>query len=191
VPLPIIANVYRVAVRTRLEDVEDCINVTHWLDANPPSTALALAELIRDEWTAFLTAYASQDLTGVDVTATPLDGSATAATVVMEATGNGGVTTVSHQCALVLSHQTAKRGRSFRGRTYLPGVPVSTLESTDHSKWTATKADGTAAQYDTLVAELLANEWNFVVASYTNETAEIVTNTIGRRDVFTQRRRVK
>jgi len=65
--------------------------------------------------------------------------------------------------ALVVSQRTAKRGRSYRGRAYIPGMPVSArLNQTDI---TTTAANNLADDFTTLQTTLDAAGFDIVVAS--------------------------
>jgi hypothetical protein len=81
---------------------------------------------------------------------------------------------------------TAKRGRSYRGRVYLPWV--------DEDRQGAGKVDaGTLvtlqAAWVAFNAAIIADGWEWVVASYALATAEPVVAVLAETFVATQRRR--
>jgi len=96
--------------------------------------------------------------------------------------------------ALVVSTRTAKTGRSFRGRTYLPGLTEASVTGNNVNALTMT----TAADYlDDIVTDLATANFDLVVYSLYSEGAPrvtpvqtpITTAVINSR-VDTQRRRL-
>lgn len=67
----------------------------------------------------------------------------------------GGVATggvVGAQCAMVVSFQTANRGRSYRGRMYIPSLPASALQTA--STWSTTAAGNVQSGITSLLSTL-------------------------------------
>lgn len=70
---------------------------------------------------------------------------------------------VANNAALVVSHHTALRGRSYRGRTYLAGIPTGQLAN---SATVTTEYQGyTLAAWTNYIDGLEALGGNFVIAS--------------------------
>jgi len=82
--------------------------------------------------------------------------------------------------ALVVSERTAKRGRSYRGRAYVAGMPVSArLNATDI---TTTAANNLADDFTTLQTTLDAAGFDIVVASRQHNGVE--TNPAEQNEVI-------
>jgi len=110
---------------------------------------------------------------------------------------NGDVTgvPVPNNVAAVISFQTGNRGRSFRGRNYIPAAPSSVLQTT--SQFTTAFAANIAAAYGALAAALGTAGFDHVVLSrYENSVrrttgvATRITAYNAKTPVGTQRRRV-
>lgn len=65
-------------------------------------------------------------------------------------------------CALCVSFRTGMRGRSRRGRNYVPGL--AELDVAD-SRVDATRADAIVAAYEALATAIAAEDWTHVVVS--------------------------
>jgi len=101
---------------------------------------------------------------------------------------------VPNNVALVVSHKTAKTGRSFMGRTYLAGADIASL--TDNSIGAA-RAANIVAQFNTLITALGTINAELVVASFVSGgvpramgVATPVDSTAMNLRVDTQRRRL-
>jgi hypothetical protein len=187
-PLPVIADCFRVAVDW--QDVSgtsplSATNVMHIL--GPGATALQVLLALNSE--AVPDMFDSQCLStqASQFTVLPLDGSSVAAVGNPNALwkGNRSSTPLPSTAAL-LKLTTAKRGRSYRGRLFLPFVAES-------------RADGgllPAALSQTAAWVLFSNNLHayapllsLAVASYRHATAEAVTNLAVELALATQRRR--
>jgi len=128
------------------------------------SDGLALATQLENDWVTNWAPALSADLAllGVDVTDLTSSSGWTAAHPSTGAGTHSG-NPVQSQVAMVITFQTPKRGRSFRGRNYYPGLPASDLADT------ATWSGGATGTFDTLYvnwAALLATlGWQHVVLS--------------------------
>ena len=93
--------------------------------------------------------------------------------VVPTTTITGGVSNQSLPAnnALCISHRSAFRGRSSRGRTYVAGI---TEDSTANSTMDATRGEALRAAFDTLRndAAVVGPGWGFVVVSYRTGNVE-------------------
>jgi len=80
----------------------------------------------------------------------------------------------------VVSGRTAKRGRSYRGRSYIPGIPTNArLNPTD---FTTAKATAIAAAFAALQVDLDAIGFDIVVAS--RQHNNVVTNPAEQNEVI-------
>lgn len=190
-PLPVIANTYRVAFNwTNTANGLVATNVMHFSKSsgNPADLALKLnTHATNTMWESETT---SASVTQIVIT--PLDGSSvsfpyTPATPA-NWTGHGGSGDFIPQDSAILKLLTAKRGRSYRGRVYLPwlaegqasnGQILGSLKTTLNTAWVA------------FVANMLGDNWQLCVASYTNATSEPVLAIAAETYTATQRRRNK
>lgn len=110
---------------------------------------------------------------------------------------NGAVTTVPvpNNGAMVVSFKTALRGRSFRGRNYVPSLPAAALATT--STWTTDTLTAMTEAYEYLGAQLALAGFQHVILSRQNDgerrttgVATAVVTYIARAAIGTQRRRV-
>jgi hypothetical protein len=97
--------------------------------------------------------------------------------------------------ALTVTFITDLRGRSYRGRNYLPGMPNEA--TVNGSSWSVVKAAAMADCYDALRTLLIAEAFSHVVASrYHNGVrrtvgvATGVTQYRGNTKIAVQRRRI-
>jgi len=97
--------------------------------------------------------------------------------------------------SMVVKFTTASRGRSYRGRNYIPGLPASDQESP--GEWGATPRSNLADQYQILADALGVGGYDHVVLSRVNggvrRTTGVATRVTGytcRAPIGTQRRRV-
>ena len=123
-------------------------------------------------------------------TVTKLDGTSLTVEQTIGTSGGGSGSSVPRQCSAVISHHTALRGRSNRGRNYLAGYPASFVDATDTSTWSdsaVTTIQGDVAAFKSSLAD---SDMELLVASYKLASARPVTSTLADKDVFTQRRRV-
>lgn len=111
--------------------------------------------------------------------------------------GGGSANAVPSNMAVVVSFATPNRGRSFRGRNYVFGVPLSTLSNQDTVATTAISAFNAA--YAALATTYLgAVGFDHVVLSRFNDKTRRTTGVatrvnayITRAPIGTQRRRVQ
>jgi len=125
-----VANVAEVEVRMRLAG-QSIENTLYFQFASGPSAAelTALGGDIRDWWIASYAPLVWNGLQLVEVNCTDLtsDTGPQVATPVTDEFGTGGANTVANNVALCVSFRTAFRGRSFRGRNYISGIPLTQL----------------------------------------------------------------
>lgn len=95
----------------------------------------------------------------------------------------------------VVSFLTSQRGRSFRGRNYVPGLPQTAVTGNDITPGARTAL---LSFYETLAAAVVADEWLMVVVSRfslgqartTGVTSPIIAFTTYDTVVDSQRRRL-
>lgn len=185
-PLPIIADCYRVAVRGHNSAGQICVNVLHF--SKPGATSEASFRTALDA--NLRNIYLAGGVTGVgtsgwgtfgggssyvdDYTITKLDGVSASLTIPMPINGSASGDNLPPDTALVTTLRSSSRGRSKRGRTYW---------------WGGTEANN-GSDGRVLAANLLEFQanWNAVlvapantdailsVASYTLGTFAIVTS---------------
>jgi len=109
--------------------------------------------------------------------------------------GSVGGAALTNQVAMVMSFKTALRGRSFRGRNYIPSLPPADLAST--TEWANTPLTNFAAAYSTgLSANVPAVDTHVVLSRFNGGAlrsigvATPVTVYIARAAIGTQRRRI-
>ena len=164
-PLPVIDDVYRVAINSHVETVP-FTNVLHIQRTGGNTEAVATHvqdALITDDCVWDLIS-ANMILDSIEVT--PLDG--ITPTFELAVGESGHVSTTNNapvQCALVTTWVTGARGKSHRGRTFWGGVAESHLES-NRTKWKASDAGAFATAIDGTFTALNTDSYIFVVASY-------------------------
>ena len=126
------------------------------------------------------------------VTLTPLDGGGVSVPLVPGAVakwqGAGGSGDFIPQACTIMKLLTARRGRSYRGRLFLPFVPEA---SQSQGTLVTGDVDAEAAAWATFMAAMAGDGYDLVVASYTLATAEDVVAIAGEYKTATQRRRQK
>lgn len=192
-PLPVIANTFRCALNWTMSDFGGSAeNVMHINTSVGGKTAADVFEAITDALQADMFAAQYSNAFVKSVSITPLDG--TSATVEFITPGTGAWVGGSSgqpipQQANIIKLSTGLRGRSFRGRLFLPWVAEnatvngsigSTLATTITTAWTAFQA-ALAADAD--------GPWVQVVASYKLAVATAVTAYGAEPETGTQRRR--
>lgn len=189
-PLPVISNVYRVAFEWTNSDTGlTATNVMHFHAAG--SNPLALITALDAHVTASMWLLQTTHSHIANLIVTPLDGGGVS---VPFATGSPAKWTgeqtneeFSPQVAGIIKLLTAKRGRSYRGRVYLPWVAetsqtngqlsTGSTASLDTS-WIAFHTAMTTAGFDWVVASYkLATAENVVAVG-----AELYTGTIRKRN---------
>jgi len=102
---------------------------------------------------------------------------------------------VTNQVAMCVTFETAKRGRSFRGRNYVPGLPQTNLLDSTH--WNSSAVTFWAGVYDSLELTVSAGSWTPVVLSRfaggaprTLGVATPIANYRANAYITTQRRRL-
>lgn len=115
-------------------------------------------------WTNTLRNLIAPAATLVEVVATDLTSQgAPQHRLSMGTTGNAATGSPPLNAAAVVSHRTAKRGRSYRGRSYLSAFPLG--QTTSANLLNGTYASNLASAFSTLAGTLDVSGFDHVVAS--------------------------
>jgi len=113
----------------------------------------------------------------------------------LPASGGVGGASLTNQNCFVMSFKTALRGRSYRGRNYIPGIPPAGLATP--TTFSGAEVTAQQAAYAALATQIAVIGWQHVILSRFNGgsvrtvgVATPVTTYIGRVAIGTQRRRV-
>lgn len=183
-PLPVIANVVRVACQMTAPSGKKATNVFHAAFSGagaPSSTDIANldAQLVKlylgpdGGGGAHVFGQITSGWAYVQNTLTPLDGISPSTVVTHAAAGTLGGTSLPSEVCEVMTIRTAKRGRRYRGRVYLPCV--STLGATSTGFIVGTIQTGFVAQMVDVQALLGGVSWQVGVASYKYGSFELAT----------------
>jgi hypothetical protein len=185
--LPTISNIYRVAANWKESGTgQTAENVIHVYGAG--TTALGMADVVASAWQPGQGEAAVETAAIVSFTVTPLDGiSASYTKPVTGGTYSGNVSgDWVPQVAAVVSLRTAKRGRSYRGRVYIPFIGEAQISNGSLSSgYVADLLDAWTA----FQTALETSDFYLAVASYKLAEATRVTNVIVEAAMGTQRRR--
>jgi len=177
--LPVIADTYRVALNWT-DSGQSAVNVMHILRSG--TTASAIASSVDANVTAAMWGTVVNGAAVNHLVVTPLDGASasfTLNTTGAKWTGSGGVADPCVQCAVMIKCTTALRGRSNRGRLYLPftsetisggGVIAAGTQTTVQNAWNAFLTAMIAAGSQPVVASYL-HATQHPIAAYTVELA--------------------
>lgn len=130
-----VENTLLVELRQRLDGqaIENTLYFRKPAGAPTLSDAVTLANNLLVWWTTVLAPNLSNLLTLAEITVTDLSSATsfvhTQAAPVPNPTGAVAGHALPNNCALCVSFRTASRGRSFRGRNYVPGMTESGSES--------------------------------------------------------------
>jgi hypothetical protein len=156
--LPIIANTFRVANEYHV-GATTFVNVWNLRSEGTPDPVTVGEDFIT-AYTATgptsLSGIHSQSVTFDKVAVTAYDGTAPTVEVPYPGStfGGGVLGPTPAQVAGIITLNTERRGRSFRGRVYLGGLPDSLLES-DGSRWTVSFATDVTPMMEAFVNQLL------------------------------------
>lgn len=190
-PLPVIADTYRVALNwVTGVNTETATNVIH-VRKSGTNAAAVVAEL-DSHVTAAMWSLSPSASAIHDVVCTKLDGSAVSFPFITGGpakwSGNGGSGDYIPQMASIVKMLTAKRGRSYRGRVYLPWVPEN---NQTNGVLLGTNVTLVTNAWVTFLAAMASAGFPLVVASYKLATAEEVVAVECEARAATQRRRMK
>ena len=190
-PLPVIADTYRVALSwTNTVNSMTATNVMHFHRAgsNPAQLATDLdAHVTNTMWECCATPWS---VTGIVIT--KLDGGSVSFPYIpgtpAKWTGHGGAVDFAPNVAVIMKLLTAKRGRSYRGRVFLPGIAESQTDKGLVVGSTKTTMDGAWLAFR---LAMTAASWDFCVASYRLATQEPIVALATEKFTATQKRRLQ
>jgi hypothetical protein len=188
-PLPVIADTFRVVLNWE-EGASNDVNVMHVRDLTGVMSAATVSGIIEGAPVAGCWTSLSNGAHMTKLQVTPLDGTT--------ATHEESVSTSDPKwagqsasdylpaVAVVVKLLTLTRGRSYRGRVFLPMTGEAVV-----SNGQITSGTQTAAQtgWETFFTNLLAADIEPVVASYKLSVATTVEELLVETDLATQRRR--
>lgn len=185
-PLPIITNIYRVALNWTGPGGQHAVNVMHFSRAG--SNAAAVASAIDASVTSAMWTDVQNGWSVTSLEVTPLDGSS--ATYTLAVTGAKWTGTTAGDftpgAAALVSLRTNLRGRSHRGRIYRPGIAEA---SQTNGQLTTGSVATTQTAWNTFLTTVTTAGATPVVASYLHQTADAVTSYLCELVLGTQRRR--
>lgn len=186
-PLPVIANVFRVSLEWNLGSPNSAANVMHF--SAPSLTASGLLTLLDSTVTSSMWYATASTLAVNQIRATKLDGSSV--TQVLAVTGakwtGAQVADEIPQMAAIVKIVTSLRGRSFRGRIFLPGVAENKQAA---GILDATTVSNGQTAWNTFVAAMVSGGATLGVASYKNATFQAQQSVLCEGVAATQRRRM-
>lgn len=190
-PLPVIDHVYRCAFHWTA-DLQSATNVVHVSTDTVGKTPLEVFTCLDAHVTAGMWGNATTDSAVVDVAITPLDG--TTATADFPTGGvakwsgvNGGE--FVPQVAIIVKLATPTRGRSHRGRLFLPFTSEGSIARGSFDGAIAASMTTAWNAFALAIDTDATTPMNLVVASYKLASASAVDNIIVERVPGTQRRR--
>jgi hypothetical protein len=190
-PLPVIPGVKRVAMRWNCLG-QTAVNVIHIATTNEVATAEATAQLFQDHATVAMWNILSLDAKLQQLDVTPLDGgSATVSHVLPDAAPFHGVGDGDFlpSSAVLIKLTTAIRGKSYRGRIFLPFPPETSVANGSITVGSAGTLGAAWAAFGAALVTDATTPAHMVVASYKLATATPVIAWTGEVVLGTQRRR--
>jgi hypothetical protein len=185
--LPVIAGIFRVAFLYQSSGGQHAVNVMHFSSAT--GDAADVWSAIETNWDRDLIRAVEESVTIIRLDITPLDGATATQSF---STGSGAIWT-GEACpellpavAAMVKLTTGLRGRSKRGRVFLPFVG----ESVAAAGFLATGTQGLMqAKWSTFITDMGISGVPLHVASYKNATSERVISANVEQAFGTQRRR--
>jgi hypothetical protein len=181
-PLPVIANVARVSIEGKTPNGTSWVNVLHFhfvggggpLPTDESALITKLVHLYSGAayvGGANLMSFCSNSLTLTEMTILELDGVSASRSFPQSIVGSGGATDqLPAQTSAVVKFKTGFRGRSNRGRVYLPPFLESKSDLGGHIS--LTDRGLILAQFAGFGADVATAQWNHVVASYIGAGAQ-------------------
>lgn len=187
-PLPVITNVFRTALIWQTNDGSHAVNVMHF-KADSASVPSDLYTAMNAHVTATMWDSVSARGAVHTVSITPLDGTSASQDfstgVPSKWTGSGSGEYVPALAGLV-KITTAKRGREYRGRIFLP---FSSEGGQDAGIFATSVVNTVTTAFSDFQTAMLSSDWSLGVASYSLGTWEKMTGITFEAAAATQRRR--
>lgn len=186
--LPVITNVFRCALDWAHSDGSHAVNVIHLKSAGATPTTVFTdldASVSANMWKC-MQAGASV----ISVAITPLDGTSATEDFATGApakwTGSASGSEYIPAVAGLVKLTTARRGRSYRGRVFLP---YTGEDAQSAGRLVAGAYGPMQTAWNAFLAAITGAGTDFVVASYLHSTAEFVTNIFVEHECGTMRSR--
>ena len=197
-PLPNIPLVVRTAVIGQTPSGQRFTNVLHFKAVSGPidSTLInALHTVVSRIYSGTATTSgatnmlnnSSSGMTLTQVQYTPLDGSSTTTTLPLVAAGAAGGNNLPSECSAVITFRTDQRGRSYRGRAYLPVMTVTAVNSV--GELSSGPLAALPLQWSGAIPLLAGASWEHHVASYLHGTSRVIISYTMDAKMDVQRRR--
>ena len=190
-PLPVIADTYRTALTWTDATGQSAVNVMHFRWLLGTNDTDGLMTFLNGAVTANMWLPVCSDSVVTDVAITPLDGiSATqhyAPTTPAHWTG-GNPADFSPATAVIVKLTTPLRGRSHRGRVFLPLISENIISDGRLNSTTAANVT-TAWEAFRTHSPVSGEQFGLVIASYKLASGELVGNVLCETVLATQRRR--
>jgi hypothetical protein len=156
------------------QNVVNVLHIRDTLGAPDRTRATTLADALATSWVTNIMASLSNDLRLSHIDWTILDSQTSPAGRTGEAGVSGSINSPSEasNVALVYTLRTALRGRSYRGRLYIGGIPQS--QRADAVTASIGWADGLAAGFSLLISDMFDVDAEPVVVSYQHN--KVITN---------------
>lgn len=177
---------------------ENVLNFENDAEVIDPELLVAGATILLNSWVTNMiphlsSSYTLREVYAVDLT-TSTSETATAA-LTTPVNGAQGGTAAPGSAALVLTHRSTKRGRSFRGRTYIGGFNNSIING---NLFDATFAASILTGFEAIKADMAELSWRFGICSRksggafrtTGVFTTVAASVIRDLDVDSQRRRL-
>lgn len=186
-PLPVIADTFRVTLNWRGDDGREAHNVMHFLA--PTLDADGVLSAVTGHMSAAMWDWVAPTWHIKSLDCTPLDGT-TATTTLSGISGSKydgqGTGQAIIQVAGIVKFLTAERGRSARGRIYIPAVAEGETENGIMDDVAAVQTAWAAFR-----TALVAADCDLAVASYTHASVLATSTVVAENSCATQRRRLR
>lgn len=189
-PLPVIEDVYRCALNwLGVSGSQNATNVLHIWDVTGGHDADWVNDRLQDHVTSNMWATTADGAAVNEIAITPLDGSSATRIYAPDTPANwdggtGGDSIPSG--AVLVSLATAQRGKSFRGRVYIPFLAEA---AQDDGFLTGADVASQRTAWSNFVDDMAGANADLVVASYKLSLKGSVTSATIPQAVATQRRR--
>lgn len=193
-PLPVIANTFRVGVVQQVSGVVDqLVNVIH-VHTSGGLTEADVADNVETAWSARLASQQDNNLLYVETDVLELNG--TSGTLqhswgASPAHGTHGSNEMAPlSTAAIVTLRTGLAGRSNRGRVFFGGLQRSQIDQNTGDALDSSAVTAIQGAWDLFISDLSSAGSDLVVASYVHATEHVVTQAKVRSYLGTQRRRV-
>lgn len=189
---------FNVRATFQTNQIENVLHFANDVETITPSILVAGATVLLNSWASNMVDllhedYLFREVYAVDLT-TSTSETATALLTPPQAGLVGGAAAPGN-AALVITHRTTLRGRSFRGRTYIGGLAGTNI---DGNIIDSTAANDILEAFNAVVDDMLAEGWSFVVCSRISGGVErttgistvVATSLLRDFNIDSQRRRL-